>query len=165
MARLLVDAGADVAREPIRALMLALEPSKVPPLMPWLAKVDAILGSEVAIEMLRRHPDDAPIVAAALQVILEPAVVPDIRHLAASANAHVRENLAQALGRLGGLAETELLVTLMGDRVWWVRYRAAQALLKLPGMNAAGLDAVRTRLTDTFALDMLRHVRAEESLG
>jgi HEAT repeat protein len=165
MARLLVDAGADVAREPVRALMLALEPGKVPPLMPWLAKVDAVLGSEVAIEMLRRHPDDAPIVAAALQVILEPALVPELRRFGASANAHVRENLAQALGRLGDLAETELLMTLLGDRVWWVRYRAGQALLRLPGMDAAGLDTVRARLTDPYALDMLKHVRAEESLA
>ena len=66
MARLLVDAGADVARDPIRALMLSLDPSKVPPLLPWLAHVDAVLGSEVAVELLRRHPDDAHIVAAAL---------------------------------------------------------------------------------------------------
>ena len=72
MARLLVDAGADVARDPIRALMLSLAPSKVPPLLPWLAHVDAVLGSEVAIELLRRHPDDADIVAAALVVVLDP---------------------------------------------------------------------------------------------
>ena len=72
MARLLVDAGADVAREPIRALMLSLAPSKVPPLLPWLAHVDAVLGSEVAIELLRRHPDNAEIVAAALIVVLDP---------------------------------------------------------------------------------------------
>ena len=73
MARLLVDAGADVARDPIRALMLSLAPAKIPPLLPWLSHVDAVLGSEVAIELLRRHPDDADIVAAALLVVLDPA--------------------------------------------------------------------------------------------
>ena len=36
MARLLVDAGADIAREPIRALMLSLGAGKMPPLLPWL---------------------------------------------------------------------------------------------------------------------------------
>jgi HEAT repeat protein len=165
MARLLVDAGADVAREPIRALMLSLAPAKVPPLLPWLAHVDAVLGSEVAIELLRRHAYDDHIVAAALLVLLEPAVLPELRHLAASPDADIRKNLALAIGRLGDLAETGLLMSLMGDRVWWVRYRAAQAVLKLRGMNAEGLEAVRVQLTDPYALDMLEHVRAEESLA
>ncbi len=165
MARLLVDAGADVAREPIRALMLSLAPAKIPPLLPWLAHVDAVLGSEVALELLRRHAGDDHIVAAALLVLLEPAVLPEVRHFAASPDADIRKNLALAIGHLGDLAETELLMQLMGDRVWWVRYRAAQALLKLRGMNAEGIETVRARLTDPYALDMLKHVRAEETLG
>ncbi|MGB5131465.1 MAG: HEAT repeat domain-containing protein [Steroidobacteraceae bacterium] len=165
MARLLVDAGADVAREPIRALMLSLEPAKVAPLVQWLAHVDAVLGSEVATELLHRHSDNDVIVAATLMVLLEPAVVPELRRFATSNDAEIRKNLAQAIGRLGDLGETDLLMTLMGDRVWWVRYRAAQALLKLRGMNAAELESVRTRLTDPYALDMLKHVRAEEGPG
>ena len=165
MARLLVDAGADVAREPIRALMLSLAPAKVPPLLPWLAHVDAVLGSEVAAELLKRHGGDDHIVAAALLVLLEPAALPDLRHYANSPDADIRKNLALAIGNLGDLAETELLMQLMGDRVWWVRYRAAQALLKLRGMNAEALESVRARLIDPYALDMLKHVRAEERLG
>jgi HEAT repeat protein len=165
MARLLVDAGADVAREPIRALMLSLAPAKVPPLLPWLAHVDAVLGSEVATELLKRHGGDDQIVAAALLVLLKPSALPDLRHYASSPDAAIRKSLALAIGRLGDLAETELLMQLMGDRVWWVRYRAAQALLKLRGMNAEALEAVRVRLIDPYALDMLKHVRAEEILG
>ncbi|MSP98015.1 MAG: hypothetical protein EXR29_12495 [Betaproteobacteria bacterium] len=53
----------------------------------------------------------------------------------------------------------------VGDRVWWVRYRAAQALLKLRGMTAEGIEGVRARLADPYALDMLQHVLAEEPLG
>ncbi len=165
MARLLVDAGADIAREPIRALMLSLEPPKIPPLLPWLSHVDAVLGSEVATELLRRHPDDLHIVAAALLVLLDPVVLPEIRGFGASDDPDIRMNLALALGRLGDLDETELLMRLMGDRVWWVRYRAAQALLRIRGMDAERLEAARARLTDPYALDMLKHVRAEESLG
>jgi len=165
MARLLVDAGADIAREPIRALMLSLEALKIPPLLPWLAHVDAVLGSEVATELLHRHPDDQHIVAAALLVLLDPAVLPEIRGFVGSSDPDIRMNLALALGRLGDLDETELLMQLMGDRVWWVRYRAAQALLRLRGMNAEGLESVGARLTDPYARDMLKHVRAEENLG
>jgi hypothetical protein len=165
MARLLVDAGADVAREPIRALMLSLTPTKVPPLLPWLAHVDAVLCSEVGSELLKRHGGDDHIVAAALLVLLEPSELPDLRHYASSPAAEVRKSLALAIGNLGDLAETELLMQLMGDGVWWVRYRAAQALLKLRGMTTEGIEAVRVRLIDPYALDMLKHVRAEENLG
>jgi hypothetical protein len=161
MARLLVDAGAEIAREPVRALMLSLAPAKLPPLLPWLAHVDALLGSEVGVELLRRHPDDADLVAAALLVVRDPTVLPELRRFAESANAEVRQNLAVALGQLGGLDQTDVLMRLLCDPVWWVRYRAAQALVQLNGMTAAGIDAVRARLTDNYALDMLDHVQAE----
>jgi HEAT repeat protein len=161
MARLIVDAGTHVASEPIRAMMLSLPPTKVPPLLPWLARVDAILANEVAVELLRRHRDDAHLVAAALLVVLEPQELPGLLHFATSADADVRKNLAQTLGRLGGPAETGLLIQLMCDRVWWVRYHAGQSLLKLLGTDSLTLDALRAQLKDPYALDMLEHVRAE----
>jgi HEAT repeat protein len=161
MARLLVDAGADVAREPIRALMLSLAPQKIPPLLPWLAHVDAVLGSEVAVELLRRHPDDPHIVAAALVVVLDPSVLPELAKFAQSPDPEVRKSLAVAYGHLGGLADTETVTQLMCDKVWWVRYRAGQALLMLKGMTEDRLEAVRQHLTDAYARDMLEHVRAE----
>jgi len=165
MARLLVDAGADVAREPIRALMLSLSPNKVPPLLPWLAHVDAVLGSEVAVELLRRHPDNAEIVAAALVVVLDPGVLPELARFADSPDADVRKNLAVAYGNLGSLDDTETVTRLMCDTVWWVRYRAGQALLALKGMTADRLEAVRLHLTDAYARDMLEHVCAEAELS
>jgi hypothetical protein len=164
MARLLVDAGADVAREPIRALMLSLAPVKIPPLLPWLARVDAVLGSEVAIELMRRHPDDADIVAAALLVVMEPKLLPEVARFADSKDADVRQSLAIAYGRLGALNDAGAVAHLMCDRVWWVRYRAGQALMKLKGMTADRLEAVRAQLGDVYARDMLDHVRAEASL-
>ena len=164
MARLLVDAGADVAREPIRALMLSLEPAKIPPLLPWLAHVDAVLGSEVAIELLRRHPDDTAIVAAALVVVLDPAVLPELARFATSPDAEVRKNLAIAYGHLGSLSDMETVTRLMCDKVWWVRYRAGQALLALKGMTPGRLEDVATELTDNYARDMLEHVRAEAAI-
>ena len=165
MARLILEAGANVAREPIRALMLSLEPSKVPPLLPWLGKIDSILASEVAAVLLHRHASDDEVVAAALLVVQDATLLPELRRQAGSSNADIRKHLALALGRLGGPEETELLMQLMGDPVWWVRYHAAHSLIRLQGLDDARLDAVRSRLTDRFARDMLDHVRAEESVA
>jgi hypothetical protein len=52
----------------------------------------------------------------------------------------------------------------MCDRVWWVRYRAGQALLGLKGMTAYHLEVVRAQLGDVYARDMLEHVRAEAAV-
>ena len=51
----------------------------------------------------------------------------------------------------------------MCDRVWWVRYRAGQSLLKLLGTDRLTLDTLRAQLQDPYALDMLAHVRAERA--
>ena len=162
MARLLVDAGADVAREPIRALMLSLAPAKIPPLLPWLAHVDAVLGSEVAVELLHRHPDDMHIAAAALLVILDPQLLPEFARYADAGDADVRQNLAVAYGQLGAIGDIEPVLRLMCDRVWWVRYRAGQALLKLKGMTADRLEAVRAA---TRRRVCARHARARACGG
>ena len=161
MARLLVDAGAEVAREPIRALMLSLAPAKIPPLLPWLSRVDAVLGSEVAVELLRRHPDDMEIAAAALLVVTDPQLLPELARYADAGVADVRQSLAVAYGRLGAVGDVEPVVRLMCDRVWWVRYRAGQALLALKGMTVDRLEMIRAQLGDVYARDMLEHVRAE----
>ena len=164
MARLLVDAGADIAREPIRAMMLSLAADKVPPLLPWLAHVDAVLGSEVAVELMNRHAGHAGITAAALLVVLEPELLPGLAHHAGSGDAEIRKNFAQLCGQLGDLGQVDLLVRLMSDPVWWVRYRAAHALLKLKGMDDGRLDDIRASLSDRYARDMLDQARAEAAV-
>jgi HEAT repeat protein len=161
MARLLVDAGADIAREPIRAMLLSLAADKVPPLLPWLSHVDAVLGGEVAVELMNRHAGHAGITAAALLVVLDPALLPGLAHHAKSGDAEIRKNFAQLCGQLGDLGQVDLLVRLMSDPVWWVRYRAAHALLKLKGMDDERLDGIRISLEDRYARDMLDQARAE----
>lgn len=163
IAGLLKEAGTQVTREPIRALILSLAPGKVPPLLPWLDRADPILANEIGALLLRSKPEDPRVVAAALLVLRDPAMLAAIRALAGSPDAEVRKHLAITLGRLGDLQEHDLLVSLMSDPVWWVRYRAAQALVRLRGMESVRLDATRRRLTDRYARDMLDHVRAEAS--
>lgn len=161
IAGLLKEAGTQVTRQPIRALILSLEPHRIPPLLPWLGRADPMLANEIGVLLLRLEPEDPRIVAAALLVLQDRAMVASIRGLAGSPDAEVRKNLAMTLGRLGDLQDRDLLIALMGDSVWWVRYRAAQSLVRLQGMDPRGLDALRKRLTDRYARDMLDHVRAE----
>jgi len=121
--------------------------------------------NHLQVELLRRHPDNAEIAAAALTVVLDPGVLPELARFAESEDADVRQSLAVAYGRLGGLADAETVTRLMCDKVWWVRYRAGQALLTLKGMTEDRLAAVREHLADPYARDMLDHVRAEAALS
>ncbi len=167
MARLLVDAGADVAREPIRALMLSLAPSKVPPLLPWLAHVDAVLGSEVAIELLRRHPDEPDIVAAALVVVLDPARTAGARALRGFA-----ERGSAQEPRASPTAISAASARPRRADAAHVRHGLVGALSRGPGADAAEGHDRRTgsmrcarMLTDQYARDMLEHVRAEATIA
>ncbi|MGH8309818.1 MAG: HEAT repeat domain-containing protein, partial [Steroidobacteraceae bacterium] len=163
VARLLKEAGTEIAREPLRALVFSIERGKIPSVLPWLGRADPVLAGEVAAELLRREAEDPRIVAKALLILQDATLLPSLRRFAQSPDLGVRKNLAMALGELGSLEDVDLVVTLMGDRVWWVRYRAGQALLKLRGMTPERLATIRASLTDRFARDMLDHVTAEGS--
>lgn len=77
----------------------------------------------------------------------------------------VRAQVARALGYIGGAAEIDTLFGMLSDAQWWVRYRAAQSLVRLSG---AELDLLRQRmdkLTDRYARSMVDAVLAERAGG
>ena len=57
------------------------------------------------------------------------------------------------------------LIELLKDPQWWVRYRAAQALVGLPFLSRAELNRLLVDLPDQFAREIFRQVFAEESQG
>jgi HEAT repeat protein len=80
---------------------------------------------------------------------------------AGHADWRVRAQVARALGFMGAAAEHAVLARLLTDAQWWVRYRAAQALLRLPGMSAQRLLACAQDTHDRYALSMAQAVIAE----
>ncbi len=165
LARLLVDAEAEVSHGPIRAMMLSLEAARIPPLLPWLARVDAMFASQMAIELMQLHPGNDEIISEALLIVQDPQMLPTLCALVDSPDATLRNRLAMLLERLGQEADVPLLVRLMCDPVWWVRYQAARAMVSILRGSATRLDELRETLTDTYARDMLEHVRAELALA
>ena len=74
----------------------------------------------------------------------------------------VRVQLARALAHVGSAAQVPLLAGLAADAQWWVRYRAAQALLALPGLTRAQVHAAVAATGDRYAQSMLQAVLAEQ---
>ena len=72
---------------------------------------------------------------------------------------------AKVLGRLGEREHVGLLESLLQDREWWVRYRAAQALVGLPFLGPNALREIQRRQTDRYAVDILDQAFAEVGIA
>lgn len=77
----------------------------------------------------------------------------------------VRMQAANLLGRTGRREDYPILEPLLADLEWWVRYRAAQAVVKLPFLGPHALRKLRDRQKDTYARDILCQAMAEAGLA
>ncbi|MEN9543391.1 MAG: hypothetical protein RLZZ598_224, partial [Pseudomonadota bacterium] len=160
---LLREAGADAVAAPLIERLLAGSAEQQQRLLPLLRFAESP-HSGSAVHRLVERSTDPQVLSIALRQLHGSESLTRIRTLAAHPDALVRSAAAQALGNVGLREDQPLLVRLMSDRDWWVRYRAAQAQLTLPGTNAEAVIALRRRLTDRYARDVLDHVCAEQAL-
>lgn len=73
----------------------------------------------------------------------------------------VRMQTAFLLGMLGRPDDLDLLSPLLGDPEWWVRYRAAEAALRLARGDRDLLAAMMDQVPDRFARDAMAFAVAE----
>jgi HEAT repeat protein len=73
----------------------------------------------------------------------------------------VRMAAARAIGRVGNREELPVLLQLLRDPVWWVRYHSAHGLVRLEGLAPHELQALHEGAKDSFAADMLSQALAE----
>jgi hypothetical protein len=66
-------------------------------------------------------------------------------------------------GRVGSRAELAVLLELLRDPKWWVRYHAARAITALHGLDPAEVEALQRQAADRFAADMLAHALADRT--
>lgn len=120
--------------------------------------------NEVAEKLLKSRYEPA-VLSAALKAargrICPERVVELTRHEAW----YVRMQAASFLGRAGSREDLGALEPLLGDREWWVRYRAAQALAASPFLGPNALRRIAARQKDLFARDILQQALAEKGLA
>jgi HEAT repeat protein len=107
---------------------------------------------------------DPEVLAACLRLLNSAEDLPVVRECLSHEDLCVRVQAAAALGRLGEDDDEERLVLLLSDREWWVRYRAAQALSRLPHMGEPKLKTIQAAQSNPFARDILTQVMAEVQL-
>lgn len=132
-------------------------------LVRFLAGIDAKRAARVIRELLD-HPVDDHVTSVCLQLVNDKQDRERVANLLAAPRWHVRMHAAVALGRIGEATDARLLEPMLADEVWWVRYRAAQALLSLPGMDAAAMRQMQQRQGDVYGRDIIDQVLAEDAM-
>ena len=158
VAGILKEASAPVAGV-LADLLPALPPERLPRALRIAEALRIVLPDDLLSGALAAA--DIELVTAALRIVDTPGLLLQVRELLAHPDWQVRVLAAKALGRIGDRSDVDRLVALLADREWWVRYRAAQAVVELPWLGTAELDALQAALTDRFAADILAQVIAE----
>lgn len=104
---------------------------------------------------------DPAVVATALDYVEDAQDLSWAREAALHEDWHVRMAAARALGRVGGRNDLQVLLVLLRDPVWWVRYHAAQAVVRLHGLGEEDLEMLHHGMRDAYASDMLAQALAE----
>jgi HEAT repeat protein len=113
----------------------------------------------------RAHEFGPDVIAPCLRLIGDPRKAHWARTFAVHDCWYVRVCAANALRRIGGAQDRALLQGLLCDAHWWVRHRAAQALISLPVASLDDWEQIAAAHADRYAGEMLRHVIAEARLA
>jgi HEAT repeat protein len=113
------------------------------------------------VSRIFRKTKEPEVLAACLRLIQDPRDLELVRSHLRHESWFVRASAVRVLGRIGELADLAVLIEMLGDRHWWVRYHAARALVALPFTKLEDLEIIRAGLSDRFAADMLAQVIAE----
>lgn len=105
--------------------------------------------------------NDTDTIIAALRIANDAGLLTHIRGYLNHPDWRIRVQAAKVVGRIGEHADINRLIPLLADAEWWVRYRAARALIAMPFFSIAEIEQLRDKLSDRFARDMLGQVLAE----
>lgn len=157
----LAEAGAGAMSESLAQCLRAAPSSQLPRLSNLLRNIEPVARGRLVRELHARGDLDTETISQCLQALVLPLDAELAAEYSAHRSWHVRVQAATTLGRIGGHEHLNVLRHLLTDPEWWVRYRAAQAIVQLSGLGGVSLDHVRVSLGDRYALNMLDHVVAE----
>lgn len=127
-----------------------------------LAESDVL---DALLDELLNESEDPGVLNAALKLVRGYHGVPRIAALTQHDAWFVRMQTAKVLGRVGQQEHLSLLESLLDDKEWWVRYRAAQAIASLPFLGPNQLRQLCEHQGDPYAADMLQQAIAEVGLA
>ncbi|MGB8326929.1 MAG: HEAT repeat domain-containing protein [Steroidobacteraceae bacterium] len=164
IATILQEAGASQVAGQLTEATLQANADIAPRLIRFLAGVSPEAAAPIIRAALTSSSDER-LISTCLQVLSNQTDLDCVRPFLSHARWHLRMQAAVTLGNLGTPGDERLLIKLLADPQWWVRYRAAHALMNLSFMTLDRVRWIQANQTDPYAQDILRHVLAERILG
>lgn len=162
----LAEALREGAREAVTDLIAQLlERAPEHDLRRLLALARVALPQRIAprVRAILARTEDPETLIAALKLVADPRDAALVRPRMAHPDWQVRVAAVRALGRIATPEDLPRLVATLSDSSWWVRQRAADAIVSLPYLNAAQLADLRARSPDRYAADALARAMAEKA--
>jgi len=141
-------------------MMLRLDQSSSH-LLRLMEACDCTINRQIFTAITQKVPDDH-IISTALSLISDPNTLELILPYALHTRWHIRVHAATAIGRLATREHLPALLSLLEDKEWWVRYRSAQAITRLPFLGEEELRGLMSSIDDRYARDMLSQAMAEQ---
>jgi hypothetical protein len=160
---IVAEVGSPIVSEELVQAAGTATPSELPRLIALMDSADATMAEGFLRTLLRTSTDKEALIACLKSRHL-PKNLGLLTPLTNNASWQVRTQLARVLGGMIERGEEHILIGLLSDDVWWVRFRAAQSLARLPFLADDELWRLRTMLNDRFAKDILDHVVADEKI-
>jgi HEAT repeat protein len=157
---MLMDLGAEVVSRPLTDAALHLPVERAQRLLQYFSVVQVADAVPVVRAIISRTKN-VECLAACLRVFADVDDLDTVREYLHHPSWQVRVQAVNVLARLGAATDYSVLLPLLSDPEWWVRYRAAKALCSLPGIDPSQIRHLSTKHHDAFARDMLVHVLAE----
>lgn len=167
VASILGEIGPDLVSKPLADAFMEAPGEEMQRLIPYLETChDAV--ALAAVRRILTDPPDDKVIGPCLYVIGKFHNEKDlklVRRYLVHPRWHIRAHAAACLGKIGTKEDGEKLVTLLTDPEWWVRYRAAQAIVGLPSFSIGRIHKLKEGLDDRYARDILEQVIAEKRLS
>ena len=162
VACLLLEAGPGLVARPLGEVLHNTPPAQMVVMVNYLRFADIDTATTVLLRCLP-NAQDPELITACLKVAKSPQLLSFIRDRLQHPSWAVRVEAANAMSRLGDDKEIEILLPLLHDSQWWVRYRTAQAIAVLLHDDRDALEQLRVAQSDLFASDILAQVLAERT--
>ena len=117
------------------------------------------------VRKILHSTSDPSILAAGLRLLQTPADLPIIRHYLKDPNEEIRGQATKALGRIVTEDDVPLLISLLSDPAWWVRYQAANGLMNFAFVGIEGLKKIEIEQMNPLAKEIVTFVIAEKEFG
>jgi HEAT repeat protein len=106
--------------------------------------------------------DDFRLVTSCLRLINDPQDIALARLRINDKDWRIQIQALAVIARIGTVADITLLVKMLSSKEWWIRYRAAHAIIDHPCLTWQDIYKLRDDLTDTYGRDIFNQVIAEK---